>query len=115
MNRLKPDSMTTVLGLCQSLLYHFDLMIDKGGFFKKTLKFAVKNLIKELESHLDRYFKLAYGEEAQYEQADMLNVLCRCIDYGVKTSYAAAEMDEQKREDFFKEYEELFKKYGIEL
>ena len=109
------DAMTTILGLVQSLIYQFDLLPKGQTFFKNTLKFSANNFKKECEQIMNQYFILAYKDECQFEQADVLNQLCHVIDHSTKLAYRMAEMNTLERELFESDYMELMNKYNLEL
>lgn len=110
--RKELDAMTTILGLCQSLIYHFDLLPRDKKIFRHELKSTANNLVKELEKTMNVYFSL--NHEEKFLQCDLLNTLCNSIEHNVKLAYRASEMDEATCDMFLKDYRELMTKYGIE-
>lgn len=108
------DAMTTILGLAQSLIFQFDLLPKGQTFFKNTLKFAANNFKKECEQIMNQYFILAYKDEGQFEQADVLNQLCNVIDHSTKLAYRMSEMSPEQREKFENAYDNLLQDFNIQ-
>jgi thiamine biosynthesis lipoprotein ApbE len=111
-NIKKYDSMTTVLGLCQCLLHHLDI-VGKHWLFKKTLKYALTFFVKELENMMNEYFANTPNEEERYNQGDILNEFTLMVNYCSVITYSLADMAEDQAEMYKKEYDELNKKYGM--
>lgn len=110
--QIRDDIRTTILGLCQLLIYQLDQLGEDKSIFSQGLKSAGKLLAKELEKNMNLYFKL--NKEEQFTQADLLNLLCNSIEHNIKLAYRAAEMDEETCNLFLADYKELMNKYGIE-
>lgn len=108
------DAMTTILGLAQSLIFQFDLLPKGQTFFKNTLKFAANSFKKECEQIMNQYFILAYKDQGQFEQADVLNQLCNVIDHSTKLAYRMAEMTPEQREKFENAYDNLLQDFNIQ-
>lgn len=109
------DAMTTLLGLTQSLIYQFDMLPKGQIFFKNGLKFSANNFKNECEKIMNQYFLLAYKDEAQFEQADMLNQLCEVIDHSTKLAYRLAEMTPEQRATFENGYQNLLQTNNLDI
>ena len=110
--QVRDDRRTTILGLCQLLIYEIDQLGSDKSIFTKLLKQKANLFLAELEKNMDLYFRLN-GEE-KFQQADLLNLLCNCLEHNIKLAFRTAEMNEETCDMFLHDYDNLMEKYGIQ-
>ena len=110
--QVRDDRRTTILGLCQLLIYEIDQLGSDKSIFTHQLKQKANLFLGELEKNMDLYFRLN-GEE-KFQQADLLNLLCNCLEHNIKLAFRTAEMNEETCDMFLRDYDELMERYGIQ-
>lgn len=111
-NRDRKDMLTTMLGLCQLLIYLFDKLSMDKSIFRHELKKTGKLFLTELEKTMNVYF-LLNGEE-QFNQADLVNEVVFWVEHGIKLAFRAGEMTEETCKSLISDYRKFTDMYNIE-
>jgi len=111
MNKQK-ENILLLIGTLQSSIIYLDYALDTK-IFGMDLKFSAQNTLKKVEKWFETYYKLNKGEVE--EVASQIDILTTIYEKSAKIAFQLNEKGEVEADKFMDEFEDLVKRYNIEL
>jgi hypothetical protein len=108
----KRETVLLLIGTLQASLGYIDYSLDTK-IFSNDLKFTAKNFLVRLERWFSAYYKL--NKDETEEVASQIELLITLYENSAKIAFQLNEKGEVVQDNFMNEFNELVKRYKIEI